>query len=174
MSGWPCLKASTPCVCHCHKIQAARKNRPPRPGRAWTREQDDALRARLKTGMHASEITAYLNRRFKTDRTLRAVHVRIGDLGMVSREWFSRQDVARRLAVDPRTVERWIVSGTLPAQRYRNLAGQISHWWSILPEDFYAFVDRHAGDLFKPEAVIDPAIRARAEVAARVNARKSA
>lgn len=172
--GWACLAQPDGCACHCHKIQAARRANPRPDGRRWTAEQDDALRSYLKRSMTLTAIVAALNARFKTERTLRGVRCHISDIGLSTRQgWFSRRDVERCFSVNHRTISRWITTGALPARRHVTRYGQPSRWWEVTPEDLHAFVDAQAGVLFTPRSVVDPALRARAELAATVRARRA-
>lgn len=175
MSGWACLQQPDGCHCHCHAISAARKGRASQQGRRWTREQDAALTDALGRGLDAYEAAALLNGRFKTERTVRAVTCRASDLDRSARDgWLTRAEIETRFTVNHRTIARWISDGVLPARRHVSVHGVRSRWWRITLDDLLTFVDAHAGELFDPRSVRDPALRARAEVAAIARSRRSA
>lgn len=108
--------------------------------RHWTAEQNDALGQLIGT-MPIEQVAEALNRRFKTDRTVTAVHLQVKRLGL-SRwvQFLSMRDLERIFGCDHRVIAKhWIAPGHLVAKRWSG-RGPNDGWW-IERSDVERFVD---------------------------------
>lgn len=114
--------------------------------RRWTRREDQAL-ADLAGTLPLPDVTAELNRRFSTDRTVVAVGLRARRLGLsVWQGGYSLRDLERVFGVAHQTIARsWVEPGLLVGRRWDG-RGPHAGWW-FEPAEVERFV-RDCGWLF--------------------------
>lgn len=157
------------CLCPCHASAAGKtKAGAKRRLDAWTRQQDEMLRALLADGGSPSSIAEALASRFPdVPRTPLAVRERIHRLGLSRRDgWLSGEEVIEMLGVYRRRVQDYEARGLLTAAPW-------GRWRRYRLAEVEALVRQEAGLTIDPRRVLDPKLKSVAEVAAVVNRRRA-
>lgn len=165
------LSSRDECECRCHVLGLRRAAIP-----RWTRAERDDLRRLVASGATPEEAADALEEAHGWRRSRAAVVDKAGQIGssFYREQYRSEASVSRAMGVGHWSTRRWINDGLLPAVRHVSIrAGTPSKWWRITSADLETFVSRHAGIAFDPSTIREPALRARAELAAAQNRRQA-
>ena len=116
------------------------------PERAWTPEEDEKIEE-LSQKMPIDRIAHYLGR---TPTAVRLRMTRTGVSAVNRVGWYTKSEVMQILGVDHRIVQRWIDSGALKANWYREGHKPGPHGmseWQIQEEDLKDFIMKHSIEL---------------------------